>query len=211
MTDLEVPVLIVGGGGAGLTASMTLSTLGVDSLPVSALPTTSTLPKAHVLNQRAMEIFTEVGVAPEIYKRSTPAKNMQATGWYAGLAGSHEDYGRKLGELEAWGGGYVDPDYVAASPCRTCNLPQIRLEPLLKEHAEKLNPGKLRFNHELIDLTQDADGVTATIRDKDADTTYRVRSQYLIAADGGRTVGKLVGVRRPYGRQAGRGGDERPT
>ncbi|MBC2592446.1 FAD-dependent monooxygenase [Rhodococcus aetherivorans] len=194
MTDLEVPVLIVGGGGAGLTASMTLSTLGVDSLLVSALPTTSTLPKAHVLNQRAMEIFTEVGVAPEIYKRSTPAENMQATGWYAGLAGSHEDYGRKLGELEAWGGGYVDPDYVAASPCRTCNLPQIRLEPLLKDHAEKLNPGKLRFNHELIDLTQDADGVTATIRDKDADTTYRVRSQYLIAADGGRTVGKLVGV-----------------
>ena len=73
MTDIQVPVLIVGGGGAGLTASMTLSTLGVDSLLVSAFASTSTLPKAHVLNQRAMEIFTEVGVAPEIYKRSTPA------------------------------------------------------------------------------------------------------------------------------------------
>ncbi|GAA4523486.1 FAD-dependent monooxygenase [Amycolatopsis samaneae] len=194
MSDIRVPVLIVGGGGAGLTASMTLSTLGVESLLVSALPTTSTLPKAHVLNQRAMEIFTEVGVAPEIYRRSTPAANMRATGWYAGLAGPHEGYGRKLGELEVWGGGYTDPDYVAASPCRTCNLPQIRLEPVLKEHAEKLNPGGVRFNHELVDLAQDDDGVTATVRDKDASTTYQVRSQYLIAADGGRTVGKLTGV-----------------
>ncbi|MDA3628808.1 FAD-dependent monooxygenase [Saccharopolyspora sp. WRP15-2] len=194
MSDIQVPVLIVGGGGAGLTASMILSTLGVDSLLVSALPTTSTLPKAHVLNQRAMEIFTEVGVAPEIYRRSTPAANMRATGWYAGLAGPHDGYGRKLGELEVWGGGYTDPDYVAASPCRTCNLPQIRLEPVLKDHAEKLNPGGVRFNHELVDLAQDADGVTATVRDKDAGTTYQVRAQYLIAADGGRTVGKLLGV-----------------
>jgi 2,4-dichlorophenol 6-monooxygenase len=194
MTDIQVPVLIVGGGGAGLTASMTLSNLGVDSLLVSSLPTTSSLPKAHVLNQRAMEIFTEVGVAPEIYKRSTPAENMRATGWYAGLTGPHDGYGRKLGDLEVWGGGYTDPDYVAASPCRTCNLPQIRLEPVLKEHAEKLNPGGVRFNHELVDLVQDADGVTATVRDKDSDSTYRVRARYLIAADGGRTVGKLVGV-----------------
>ncbi len=194
MSDIEVPVLIVGGGGAGLTASMLLSNKGVESLLVSSLPTTSKLPKAHVLNQRAMEIFTEVGVAPEIYKRSTPAENMKATGWYAGLTGDHPHYGRRLGKIEAWGNGYTDPDYVAASPCRTCNLPQIRLEPLLKTHAEKLNPAGVRFNHELIDLTQDADGVTSTIRNKDDDTTYTVRSQYLIAADAGRSVGKLVGV-----------------
>ncbi|MGW4333420.1 FAD-dependent monooxygenase [Rhodococcus koreensis] len=194
MSVIEVPVLIVGGGGAGLTASMTLSTLGVESLLVSALPTTSKLPKAHVLNQRAMEILTEAGVAPEIYKRSTPAENMRATGWYAGLAGKHEDYGKRLGVLEVWGGGYTDPDYVAASPRRTCNLPQIRLEPVLRDHAEKLNPGNVRFNHELLDLVQDDGGVTATIRDKDADSEYTVRAQYVIAADGGRTVGKKVGV-----------------
>ncbi|CAM3096540.1 FAD-dependent monooxygenase [Skermania piniformis] len=194
MSDIEIPVLTVGGGGAGLTASMLLSHKGVESLLVSGLPTTSTLPKAHVLNQRAMEIFTEVGVAPEIYQRSTPAENMRATGWYAGLTGDHENYGRLLGKLEVWGGGYTDPDYIAASPCRTCNLPQIRLEPVLKAHAEKLNPEGVRFNHEVVDVSQDADGVTATVHSKDDDSTYTVRSQYLIAADGGRTVGKRLGV-----------------
>jgi 2,4-dichlorophenol 6-monooxygenase len=44
-TDRRVPVLVVGGG-AGLTASMLLSTYGVDRLLISALPTTSVLPKA---------------------------------------------------------------------------------------------------------------------------------------------------------------------
>jgi 2,4-dichlorophenol 6-monooxygenase len=194
MTDLEVPVLIVGGGGAGLTASMTLATLGVDSLLVNSLPHTSVLPKAHVLNQRTMEIFTEVGVAPEIYKRTCPPENMKATGWYAGLAGPHGGYGHELGRLEVWGGGYSDPDYVAASPCATSNLPQIRLEPVLRAHAEQLNPGRVRFNHELTALTQDDDGVLATIIDKDEQREYTVRARYLIAADGGRTVGKLLNV-----------------
>jgi 2,4-dichlorophenol 6-monooxygenase len=57
MTDLEVPVLIVGGGGAGLTASMLLSQLGVESLLINVRASTSDLPKAHVLNQRAMKIL----------------------------------------------------------------------------------------------------------------------------------------------------------
>ncbi|MCA0239584.1 MAG: FAD-dependent monooxygenase [Proteobacteria bacterium] len=191
---LKVPVLIVGGGGAGLTASMTLSSLGVDHLLVSAFPGTSILPKAHVLNQRAMEIFTEVGVADAIYERSTPAENMRATGWYAGMAGDHEAYGRTLGHLEAWGAGYTDPDYIAASACRTCNLPQIRLEPLLRAHAEQRNPGKVRFHHELTALEDGADGVTATILDKDRNERFQVKARYLLAADGGRTVGKMVGV-----------------
>jgi 2-polyprenyl-6-methoxyphenol hydroxylase-like FAD-dependent oxidoreductase len=63
VSDGETQVLIVGGGGAGLTASMLLSRLGVRSLLVNRLPGTSILPKAHVLNQRCMEIFDEVGVA----------------------------------------------------------------------------------------------------------------------------------------------------
>jgi 2,4-dichlorophenol 6-monooxygenase len=194
MPDTHVPVLIVGGGGAGLTASMILSTLEVESLLVNALPHTSVLPKAHMLNQRTMEIFTELGAAQEIYRQSTPPENMRAVAWYAGLAGSHDWYGRELGRLEAWGGGYRDPDYIAASACHTANLPQIRLEPVLKEHAEQLNPGSVRFNHELIDLELVEDGAVATILDRNTSSTYTVRARYVIAADGGRTVGGLLGV-----------------
>ena len=109
----EVPVLIVGGGGAGLTASMLLARLGVDHLLVSARPGTSDLPKAHVLNQRAMEILDDAGVAGAIAERSTPAGQMAATAFYAGFAGPDPDYGTRLARLESWGaGGAVRRDAV---------------------------------------------------------------------------------------------------
>jgi 2,4-dichlorophenol 6-monooxygenase len=184
----------VGGGGAGLTASMLLSRLGVDSLLVSALPTTSVLPKAHVLNQRAMEILREAGVAERVYEKSTPAEQMQATAWYAGLAGAHPLCGRRIARMESWGAGGRDPAWAAASPCRSANLPQIRLEPILKQRAEELAPGRVRFAHELTDFVQDASGVSATVLDRTRDETYRVRSDYLVACDGGRTVGAKLGV-----------------
>src|ERR1700752_4618699 len=85
--DVEVPVLIVGGGGAGLTSSILLSRLGVRSLLVSRFPETSRMPKAHVLNQRSMEIFAEAGVAPTIFARSTPVEQFKGFGWYSGLGG----------------------------------------------------------------------------------------------------------------------------
>jgi 2,4-dichlorophenol 6-monooxygenase len=189
----ETRVLIVGGGGAGLTTSMLLSQLGIDHILVSALSHTSLLPKAHVLNQRTMEIFEEVGVAERIFARSTPPENMKATAWYAGVAGNHDGYGRRLGHLEVWGGGYTDPDFIAASPFRTANLPQIRLEPLLKQRAEELG-GDIRFGHEVMGYQQDADSVTAEIKVRESGDVYRVRADYLLGCDGGRTIGKLAGI-----------------
>jgi 2,4-dichlorophenol 6-monooxygenase len=135
--ETKTPVLIVGGGGAGLAASMLLSKLGIEHILVSRLPHTSVLPKAHVLNQRTMEIFEEVGVAERILKRATPPENMKACAWYAGITGPHDGYGRRLARLEVWGGGYTDPDFIAASPFHTTNLPQSRLEPLLKREPKK--------------------------------------------------------------------------
>lgn len=192
--DEQVPVLIVGGGGAGLTASMLLAGQGVEHLLVSARPQTSDLPKAHVLNQRAMEVLEDVGVAEAIAQRSTPAGQMAATAYYAGLAGPDPDYGRRLARLECWGAGGTDEHWSAASPWRQLNLPQIRLEPLLKARAEELSPGRIRFGHELVGLEQDGEGVRATVRDNATDRTYVVGCQYLLGADGGRRVAGLVGV-----------------
>jgi 2,4-dichlorophenol 6-monooxygenase len=194
MTEEQVPVLIVGGGGAGLTASMLLARQGVDHLLISSRPGTSDLPKAHVINQRAMEILEDCGVADAIAEVSTPAENMQATAFYAGFAGPSDDYGRQIHRLESWGAGGQNENWRATSAWRSHNLPQIRLEPLMKTRAEELSPSSIRFNHELIELQQDDDGVNATVRDNGTGEEYRVRSQYLLGADGGRRVAGDVGV-----------------
>jgi 2,4-dichlorophenol 6-monooxygenase len=198
MSDHRSPVLIVGGGGAGLTASILLSQLGIESLLINARPSTSDLPKAHLLNQRAMEILRDAGVADTIYARGTPPENMRATAWYAGFADTEEasirTVGRKIGQIEVWGAGYTDTDWIAASPCPSTNLPQIRLEPILRAQAEELAPGRVRFHHELLSLSQDECGVTATINALDENREYTVRSKILLACDAGRTVGPALGV-----------------
>ncbi|MBP3044445.1 FAD-dependent monooxygenase [Arthrobacter jiangjiafuii] len=194
MNHLDIPVLIVGAGGAGLTASMLFSDLGIESLAISSTASISVLPKAHVLQQRSMEVYRKLGVADDIYAQGTPAENMAATGWYAGLVGKDPIYGKEIARQESWGAGYQDPDYVAASPCRQTNLPQIRLEPILLKHAREKSPEGVLFNHELISFEQDDDGVTSTVLNKETGETFTVRSAYLLGCDGGRTVGNALGI-----------------
>lgn len=192
--ELRVPVLIVGGGGAGLSASMLLSLAGIETLLVSAGRTTSTLPKAHVLNQRTMEIFGDVGVGDAVVAASCTPAQMRHVAWYYGLAGEDPDAGRLIAKLECWGAGYTNPAWVAASPCPVANLPQLRLEPLLRARAEQLAPEAVRFNHELVSLEQDEDCVRARIRNRDSEEEYVVVADYVLGCDGGRTVGGLIGV-----------------
>lgn len=193
MADVETPILIVGGGGAGLTASMLLSQLGVDSYLVNSLPTTSQLPKAHILNQRAMEIMRDCGVSDAIYDIGTPPESFSYTAAYVGFAG-HPDAGRRIAKMECWGTGGKNETWTAASPLLSTNLPQIRLEPILRHQAEQLAPGRVQFHHELVALEQTTNGVIATILNKDTNETYHVSSTYVLACDGGRTVGNLLGI-----------------
>ena len=160
---IETPVLIVGGGGAGLTASMFLSKLGIRHILVSSLPHTSVLPKAHVLNQRTMEIFQEARSGRPYSGAKHPSGKYEGYGLVCGCCRHARRLWPATCTARGVGGGYTDPDFIAASPFRTANLPQVRLEPLLKQRAEELG-GDIRFGHELIECQQDADGVSATVR-----------------------------------------------
>ena len=91
-------------------------------------------------------------------------------------------------------GGSLQPRYEADSACPATNLPLMQLEPLLRDFADQRAAGSLHFHRELIDFEQDADGVTATIRNHDSGRDERMRARYLVAADGGKTVGRQLGI-----------------
>ena len=93
---------------------------------------------------------------------------------WAGMPGfwPGSDFGRLIAKVESWGCGYTNLNWMQASPCRSANLPQIRLKPILKARAEELNPGAIRFHHELIGLDQDGAGVNARIKNHDTGDEY---------------------------------------
>src|SRR5260221_14681906 len=120
---MDVPVLIVGGGGCGLSASTFLSTLGVESLLVERHDSTSHLPKAHYLNQRTMEVFRQHGVADAIYEVGAPIEKFGKVRWRTSLGGDGPLDQKSIFEMAAFGGGALRPRYEADSPCLASNYP----------------------------------------------------------------------------------------
>jgi 2,4-dichlorophenol 6-monooxygenase len=75
------------------------------------------------------------------------------------------------------------------------------MEPVLVNRAIARG-SQLRFGTEYLSHEQDADGVTATVRDRLRGDTYTIRAKYLIGADGGRSkVAEDAGL--PMGGQMG--------
>jgi 2-polyprenyl-6-methoxyphenol hydroxylase-like FAD-dependent oxidoreductase len=181
----EIPVLIVGGGPVGLTASILLSRLGIASRLVEKHAGTALHPKARNINMRTMEIFRQCGVEDAVRAAGLPIERTRFLIWAESLAGR---------EIERRVERRSHPDGALPSAARHCLCAQNDLEPVLRRHAEALAPGTLAFGTELIHLEQDANGVTATVRAAGSDT--QVRAQYLIAADGARSpVRQALGVR----------------
>nr|QVQ68811.1 mmyOIV [uncultured bacterium] len=74
-------------------------------------------------------------------------------------------------------------------------VPQSRTEEILADHAKALG-AHVRRGHEVVDLSQDADGVEVTV--STADGTYRIRARYVVGCDGGRsTVRRLAAIPFP--------------
>lgn len=87
VTMIETPVLIVGGGGCGLTLSSILSNYGIEHTLIEKHDSTSRLPKAHYLNQRSMEVFRKHDLVDEIIELGTPARYMSKVAWVSSLGG----------------------------------------------------------------------------------------------------------------------------
>jgi len=194
MREISTQVLVVGGGGAGLALSIFLGDLGVDALTIERHPGTSHLPKAHYINQRSMEIFRQHGVADAIYARSAPRENLGRIRWMTSLGGDGPLDGLQFAAPSILGGGEHAAMYDEKGTTHPTNIPQIRLEPILREQCDERYPGRIRFHHELESFTQDATGVTAIVLDRTSGERMSVRCAYMIAADGGKTINPALGI-----------------
>ncbi|MFF1720373.1 FAD-dependent oxidoreductase [Streptomyces sviceus] len=188
MQDERTQVLIVGGGMVGLSAAVFLAWHGVRPLLVERHPETLIHPRARGINARSVELFRQVGLETALF---------EARG--QGIVASDEDSSRMLvaDSLASADHSFVDlatGEAEGVSPCEWCPIDQDRLEVILRARAEELG-ADIRFNTEFEELTQDALGVTAVLRDRTTGERRTVRSGYLVAADGQRSpVRELLGI-----------------
>lgn len=192
---MDVSVLIVGGGTCGLSASIFLSDLGIDHLLVERHTSTSHAPKAHYINQRTMEIFRQHGFAETVAARAASVEEFGKVCWQTSLAGPEPYDAQVVYEMDAFGGGALRESYAAAGPILPANLPQVRLEPLMRTCAERRAPGRVQFGRELLEFHDTGDRIIALIADPRTGERQTVRARYLIGADAGKTVGPGLGVR----------------
>src|SRR6266446_3371432 len=175
---VEVPVLIIGAGPAGLALSVALSRYGMGHLVVERHRGTAHTPRAHIINQRTIEIFRHLGISDRFHAVATPQHLMASNLWVTTLAGL------EVARSETWGtSAERAADYRAASPEPMANCPQTVLEPMLLGAARDTG-AEVRFGWEFISLAQDQDGVTSVIRQRDGESRLTVRSQYVVGADG---------------------------
>ncbi|MER5408840.1 FAD-dependent monooxygenase [Streptomyces sp. NPDC002769] len=174
-------VVVVGSGPAGASAALLLSTLGVDTIMITKYRWTANTPRAHITNQRAMEVFRDLGIEPQVLADATEHGLVGDTVFCTSITGE------EIGRIHTWGTRPDrEADYRLASPCLTVDIPQTYLEPILVRNATQRG-AHTRFSTEYLSHTQDADGVTVEVLDRLTGARYSIRAKYLIGADGARS------------------------
>lgn len=182
MAESTVPVLIVGGGMAGLSCAAFLGLHGVRALLVERHAGTSIEPRAIGQHPRTLEHLYPLGVVEEI--RTSPG--VRCDNW-------------RIVVGEGFGGAELESrqpqlDVSDLSPVGWGTATQQQIEPILRRSAVT-HGARLMFRTELVSYEQRRDDVTAVLRDLRTGAERTVRARYLVAADGHRaTIRRAEGV-----------------
>jgi 3-(3-hydroxy-phenyl)propionate hydroxylase len=168
------PVIVVGAGPVGLAAAIDLAQHGVPVVLLDDDDRPATGSRAICFAKRTLEIFDRLGCGEQVAAKGV--------GWHTGKVFFRDALIYSFDLLAE--AGHHRPAFV--------NIQQYHVENYLCARAGELPGLDIRWKHALTGVSQDADGVAVTVATPEGD--YRLRADYLIAADGARSsVRRLLG------------------
>jgi 2-polyprenyl-6-methoxyphenol hydroxylase-like FAD-dependent oxidoreductase len=176
----KTKVLIVGAGPVGLALAIELGHRGIGCLVVERNERVGHAPRAKTTNVRTREHLRRWGIADAL-RAASPL----------GL-----DYPSNVAFVTRLNG-YLLTRFENAMYCAPGKnpfysehaqwIPQYTVEEVLRRHAQSLAGVELRFSAELESFEQDANAVTAHVRDLARGEVSAVACDYLVGADGARS------------------------
>ena len=205
-STIRTDVVIAGGGPFGLMLANELGRRGVRSLLVDPKPGTAFNPQANATQARTMEHFRRLGFADEIRAEGLPPDHPTDIVYFTRYAGYElarlplPTAARAVSQVRSLTGSWS----AAELPHR---VSQKFVEAILLRHGRSFDSNDIRYGWRLIDFSEQADGVDASVQPEGGGPPVAVRAQYLVGADGARSMVRnrlgiawagATGVRRDF-------------
>ncbi|PVH85224.1 hypothetical protein DL98DRAFT_483707 [Cadophora sp. DSE1049] len=192
----HVPVLVVGGGVVGLSASLFLNYHGIRTILIEKHNGTSIHPRSRGVNTRTMELYRELGITTAIKEAG---KSMHPTG---GMKSAQTFYSA-ISPLTRSPPGERSFRPLALKSILSTMSPEEGLfislellEPVLLNAARERGVDA-RFSTECLSVTQDGEGVTSRLKNRETGEEYEITADYCIAADGASSpIREQLGIKR---------------
>jgi 2-polyprenyl-6-methoxyphenol hydroxylase-like FAD-dependent oxidoreductase len=158
-----------------MAAAAFLAGHGVAALVVERMRGESPLPRAAHFHLRTLEVLRAIGVEEDVKRQSELEFVPEGA-----IVSMDSLAGRKLADIIPSLNVGVDD---TLSPCRRLFVTQPGLEAILRRRAAEAG-ARVMEGSEVAAVEQDGDGVTVVVRDVDSGAEQRLRSSYLVGADG---------------------------
>ena len=183
-------VIIVGAGSVGLSLAAELGWRGIECCLIEQNEGLNSHPRANAVANRTMEYYRRWGIDADITHAGIPPDHPADYYWVSSLHGielhkvSLPPF-KKIKEVNN-PGGYVKEEHTWSPYLKTITG-QNEVEKIILNYIKSLKSVDTNFNNELINFSQDLNGVSCEIKNVKTGEKYNLNADYLVACDGGKS------------------------